>query len=151
MPNPPESGRWDQFKDTKVGRVLRILVLPFILLAARIEILIGLLGKLKYASALISMFVSVGAYTLYWGLPFAVGFVLLLFIHEMGHVIQLRREGIERLGAVLHPLPGCGDRNARDAEARARGGTGGARGPGPRHCGRAGGVRDRRARRTRTC
>lgn len=107
LSDPARPGRWDRFKETKVGRVLRILVLPFVLLAARIEVLIGLLGKLKYASALISMFVSVGAYTLYWGLPFAVGFVLLLFVHEMGHVIQLRREGISASAPFFIPFLGA--------------------------------------------
>ena len=29
-----------------------------------------------------------------FGLPFALGFVALLFVHEMGHYIQLRREGV---------------------------------------------------------
>ena len=44
------------------------------------------------AVAVTSLLVSVGAYALIWGWKFAIGFVVLLFIHEMGHVIALRRE-----------------------------------------------------------
>ena len=41
------------------------------------------------------MLVSVAAYSFVFGLPFAAGFVVLLLVHELGHVIQLRREGIK--------------------------------------------------------
>ena len=30
---------------------------------------------------------------------------MLLFVHEIGHVIQLRREGIKASGADVHPVP----------------------------------------------
>ena len=39
------------------------------------------------------MAVSVVAYATIWGYQFALGFVVLLLVHEMGHVIALRREG----------------------------------------------------------
>ena len=53
------------------------------------------------------MLVSVGAYALIWGWRFAVGFVALLFIHEMGHYIQLRREGVKPSGMVFIPFLGA--------------------------------------------
>src|ERR671932_316148 len=53
------------------------------------------------------MLVSVGAYSLIWGWKFAVGFVALLFVHEMGHVIQLRREGIKASAPVFIPFMGA--------------------------------------------
>src|SRR5207344_106237 len=40
------------------------------------------------------MVISVGAYTLLWGWKFAVLFVLLLFVHEAGHALWMRKEGI---------------------------------------------------------
>ncbi|MGB7589461.1 MAG: site-2 protease family protein [Solirubrobacterales bacterium] len=105
--DPAENGWRTRFKRSRAGRVLRILILPFVLLATRIELLIGFIGKLKYATALLSMFASVGAYTLFWGLPFAAGFVILLFVHEMGHVIQLRREGIKASAPFFIPFLGA--------------------------------------------
>ena len=53
------------------------------------------------------MLVSIAAYSLIWGWKFAVGFVLLLFVHEMGHVIQLRREGIEASAPMFIPFLGA--------------------------------------------
>ena len=53
------------------------------------------------------MIVSVAAYALIWGWKFAIGFVVLLFIHEMGHVIALRREGVEASAPVFIPFMGA--------------------------------------------
>ena len=62
---------------------------------AKLKALIFLLPKIKLFTTAGTMLVSVAAYSLIWGWKFAVGFVLLLFVHEMGHVFQLRREGIK--------------------------------------------------------
>jgi Zn-dependent protease len=51
--------------------------------------------------------VSIVAYSLFWGWRFAVGFVLLLFVHEMGHVIQLRREGLKASAPMFIPFFGA--------------------------------------------
>jgi Zn-dependent protease len=69
--------------------------------------LLLLLTKVKFASTLISGAVSVGAYALIWTWKFALGFVLLLFIHEMGHVWQLRREGIAASAPMFIPFMGA--------------------------------------------
>ena len=83
-------------------------------------IFLGLLALLKWGKALLlllpkakllttsaSMLVSVGAYALIWGWKFGVGFVGLLFIHETGHYIQLRREGVKPTGMVFIPFLGA--------------------------------------------
>jgi Zn-dependent protease len=54
-----------------------------------------------------SMLVSVVAYSFIWGWKFAFGFVLLLLVHEMGHVIQLRREGIPASAPMFIPFMGA--------------------------------------------
>ena len=53
------------------------------------------------------MLVSVAAYALFWGWTFAVGFVVLLLVHEMGHVIALRREGIKASAPMFIPFLGA--------------------------------------------
>ncbi len=78
-----------------------------ILLATKGKALLLLLPKLKVFTTSASMLVSIGAYTLIWGLPFAVGFVVLLLVHEMGHVFQLRREGIEASAPMFIPFLGA--------------------------------------------
>ncbi|HYM55812.1 MAG TPA: hypothetical protein VES97_10645, partial [Solirubrobacteraceae bacterium] len=45
------------------------------------------LPKLKLLTTAGTALVSVAAYSLFWGWTFALGFVVLLFVHEMGHVI----------------------------------------------------------------
>jgi Zn-dependent protease len=66
-----------------------------------------ILPKAKVLTTSLSMLVSVGAYALIWGWKFAVGFVALLFVHEMGHYIQLRREGVKPSGMVFIPFLGA--------------------------------------------
>ncbi len=69
--------------------------------------LLLLLPKAKLLTTSASMLVSVGAYALIWGWKFAVGFVALLFVHELGHYIQLRREGVKPSGMVFIPFLGA--------------------------------------------
>ena len=64
-----------------------------------------LLGLTK-AKTLLSMFAFFGVYWSMYGWPFALGLVLTIYIHEMGHVYVLRKLGIES-GAPLF-IPGLG-------------------------------------------
>jgi Zn-dependent protease len=97
-------------------------------LAGSLKGLLLLLPKLKILTTSGSMLVSVAAYSLLWGWKFAVGFVLLLLVHEMGHVIQLRREGIPASAPLFIPFMGAvvGARSlGDDAAAEARVGLAG--------------------------
>jgi Zn-dependent protease len=66
-----------------------------------------LLPKIKVLATAATALVSVGAYSLLWGWQFAAGFVVLIFIHEMGHVIALRREGIKASAPMFIPFLGA--------------------------------------------
>jgi Zn-dependent protease len=74
---------------------------------AKLKVLIFVLLKLKFLVAAGTALVSVGAYSLLFGWPFATGFVALLFVHEMGHVVQLRREGIKASAPMFVPFLGA--------------------------------------------
>jgi Zn-dependent protease len=74
---------------------------------AKAKSLLLLLPKLKLLATFGSAFVSIAAYALLWGWPFAAGFVALLFLHELGHVIQLRREGIRASAPMFIPFLGA--------------------------------------------
>jgi Zn-dependent protease len=67
-------------------------------------LLFGVLLKFKFA---FSFLLAIGAYALLWGWEFGVGFVVLLAIHEMGHVIQLRREGVPASAPMFIPFLGA--------------------------------------------
>src|SRR4051812_12778552 len=72
--------------------------------AGKAKALLLVLPKLKLLSTGGTMLLSVAAYALLWGWRFAVGFVALLFVHEMGHYIQMRREGVRPGGVLFIPL-----------------------------------------------
>jgi Zn-dependent protease len=96
--------------------------------AAKLKGALLLLPKLKLFSTSASMLVSIGAYALIWGFQFAVGFVLLLLLHEMGHVFQLRREGVKASAPMFIPFLGAvimAKELGRDAAAEARVGLAG--------------------------
>jgi Zn-dependent protease len=86
-----------------IGAVLLVIAK----LGAKLKALVFLLPKIKLFTTASTMLVSVAAYSLIWGWRFAVGFVALLFVHEMGHWIQLRREGIKASAPLFIPFLGA--------------------------------------------
>ena len=101
------------------------LILKF---GAKLKGLALLLPKAKLLTTSGTMLVSVAAYALIWTWKFAIGFVLLLLIHELGHVFQLRREGIKASAPVFIPFLGAAvaaKSLGKDAAAEARVGLAG--------------------------
>jgi Zn-dependent protease len=91
-------------------RILRKLATPFVLLGAlflKFKFLFLAIFKIKLFTTAGTMLVSVGAYALLWGWQFGVGFVALLFIHEMGHVLEARRQGIPVSAPMFIPFLGA--------------------------------------------
>ena len=64
-----------------------------------------LLGLTK-ASTFVSMFAFFGVYWSVYGWPLALGLVVTIYIHEMGHVAMLRRLGIDSSAPLF--IPGMG-------------------------------------------
>src|SRR5439155_143942 len=64
-----------------------------------------LLGLTK-ASTLFTMLLSAGVYWAAWGWKFALGVVLSIYVHEMGHVQALQRYGIKATAPMF--IPGVG-------------------------------------------
>jgi Zn-dependent protease len=88
-------------------RTLGPAVAAIVAFLAKFKAILLLLPKLKLLTTSGTMLVSIAAYTVIWGLPFAVGFVVLLLVHEMGHVFQLRREGIKASAPMFIPFMGA--------------------------------------------
>ena len=65
-----------------------------------------LLTGLTQSSTLLSMLAAMGVYWTIWGWKFAVGFVLQIYVHEMGHVAALVRLGIRASAPMF--IPGIG-------------------------------------------
>ena len=88
------------------GPIAAALVLGFQWLL-KLKFLFFALAKFSFVTTALTMVVSVGAYTLLWGWPFAALFVLLLFVHELGHALWLRKEGIPAGMPVFIPFLGA--------------------------------------------
>lgn len=107
IPEPPTAEELD--KERKRSRLKKFggLLIPLVLLATKAKGVLLAATKIKAVTTLGTMFISIAAYALAFGWSFAVGFVLLIFVHEMGHVIQLRREGVEASAPVFIPFVGA--------------------------------------------
>ena len=91
----------------RIGGVAVAVGLILAKLGGKAKLILVALPKLKLFSTSASMLVSIVAYQLIFGWAFAVGFVLLLLLHELGHVIQLRREGVEASAPMFIPFLGA--------------------------------------------
>jgi len=86
-------------------------------LATLFAVLLLALGKLKFIfvflkmgkffGTLLSMIVTIGLYASMFGWRYAVGFVLLIFIHEMGHYIAAKEIGLNVSAPILIPFVGA--------------------------------------------
>ena len=83
---------------------LRRLAGPFIALGALVLKFGGVLLKFKF---LFSIFVSAAFYVWFGGWWFGIGLVLLLFVHEMGHVFEAKRQGLPVSAPLFIPFLGA--------------------------------------------
>jgi Zn-dependent protease len=70
----------------------------------------GAIALAKFSFILVkfgSIFIAVGAYALIWGWKFGVGVVLLILLHELGHYIEAKREGLNPKLPVFIPFLGA--------------------------------------------
>jgi Zn-dependent protease len=69
------------------------------------------LAKLKFLLPVLktggSMIFMIWVYAMFWGVWFAVGFVLLIFVHECGHLIAAKRIGLKVGAPVFIPFMGA--------------------------------------------
>jgi Zn-dependent protease len=92
---------------TGLRDLLRKIAAPFVGLGVLLLKFGGILLKLKVLTTAGSMLVSIAAYAWIWGWQFAVGFVLLIFVHELGHVLELRRQGVPASAPLFIPFLGA--------------------------------------------
>jgi Zn-dependent protease len=104
VPEVPSTGAWKWI--AVLGPAALVLwKFKFLLVAVLSKGKLLLLGLTKM-STLASMFLAVGVYWTQWGLWFALGLVVSIYIHEMGHVAALRRYGIAASAPMF--IPGLG-------------------------------------------
>jgi Zn-dependent protease len=100
----PTKGRWKWLG--ALGTLgLLLWKIKFVLLALASKGKLLFLGLTK-ASTFFSMLLAFGVYWTAWGMWFAAGLVLSIYVHEMGHVAALRRYGIAASAPMF--IPGVG-------------------------------------------
>ncbi|OLC02906.1 MAG: hypothetical protein E6I12_12630 [Chloroflexi bacterium] len=67
-----------------------------------------LVVKVPALATLLTGVVSVWAYTLLFPWQVAIGLVVLIFVHEMGHVLEIRRQGLAATAPIFLPFLGAG-------------------------------------------
>ncbi len=100
---PPKRERTGLFG---VIAAVGVLVLKF---GAKLKFLLGPILKLfplilKTGG---TMLISIGVYASMWGWKYAVGFVLLIFVHECGHLIAAKKFGLKVGAPVFIPFMGA--------------------------------------------
>jgi Zn-dependent protease len=84
-----------------------------VLLAKFKWVILGLLGKgkvllvgLAQAKTFLSMGIALAVYASFYGWRFGLGLIASIYVHEMGHVVWLRRYGIAATAPMF--IPGFG-------------------------------------------
>jgi Zn-dependent protease len=77
------------------------------LLLWKLKFVVAAIFKFKLFTVAGSMLVSIAAYALLWGWQFAIGFVLLLLVHELGHVLEAKRQGLPVSAPLFIPFLGA--------------------------------------------
>jgi Zn-dependent protease len=91
----------------EIGRKLWAPIAAVGVLFWKLKFIFAAVFKFKLFTVAGSMLVSIGAYALLWGWQFAVGFVVLLLVHEMGHVFEARRQGLPVSAPMFIPFLGA--------------------------------------------
>jgi Zn-dependent protease len=107
VPRPHMPGGRLPRKDSFLKRRVAPMGAALVALLAKLKAILLLLPKVKVLASAGTMLVSIAAYSFVFGWPFAVGFVALLLVHELGHVIQLRREGLRASLPMFIPFMGA--------------------------------------------
>ena len=75
--------------------------------ATKFKFLLAAVKGLPFLTTGLTAIVSIGAYAWAFGWQFGVGLVALIFIHEMGHVLALRRYGVKASAPIFIPFLGA--------------------------------------------
>ena len=75
-------------------------------------VILKFLAKIKFILPILlktggSMLITIGVYAMVWGWKFAVGFVLLLMLHECGHLIVAKKFGLKVSAPMFIPFVGA--------------------------------------------
>lgn len=94
-------------KKSKGWQRLGWLGIMLVAIGGKLKALLPLLKLGKFGGTLITTAVSVGAYALIYPWQFALGLVIMIFIHEMGHVVAAKQKGLPVSAPSFIPFLGA--------------------------------------------
>lgn len=94
-------------RDHWLKRVLGPVGAILLFVATKLKFVLAALKGVKFLGTGFTALLSIGAYALFFPWQFAVGLVVLIFIHEMGHVVVLRRYGVRATAPIFIPFMGA--------------------------------------------
>ncbi|MGQ9558165.1 MAG: site-2 protease family protein [Desulfurispora sp.] len=98
---------WSKIKRSRAYKILAPILFLLALAGKVLKPLLVVLKLSKLGGTFISMLSTVVVYALFWGWKFALGFVLLILVHENGHMLVARREGLPVSNPVFIPFVGA--------------------------------------------
>ena len=107
---PYDAPDWSPVEREQRFRILRKLAAPFVFLGLlfwKAKFVLVAIFKFKVFTTSASMLVSLAAYAWIWGWRFAIGFIALLFVHELGHYIEAKRQGLDVGAPIFIPFLGA--------------------------------------------
>jgi len=99
-PLPPPARGHAREKAAGIGAVLLAVI-------AKAKTVFLFLAQFKFLASGLTLAASIWTWSWIFGWPFATGFVLLIFVHEMGHVLSLRSKGISASVPIFIPFVGA--------------------------------------------
>ncbi len=100
-----KKGIWGAF--AVIGAILAKFKVVIFLIFAKLKFILIALKLGKFASTLVSMLFMIVIYAQMYGWAYGLGFVLLLFAHEMGHYIVAKKINMNVSGPVFIPFVGA--------------------------------------------
>ena len=89
------------------GGLIGTLLAALVFLGSKAGYIFSALKGVKFIGTGATALLSIGSYALLFNWQFGVGLVALLFIHEMGHVLALRRYGVRATAPIFIPFMGA--------------------------------------------
>lgn len=111
--NPVESSSTNSNEAPSAGNTpksktgIAALLAALVLLLSKLKFVLVFLKLGKFFGTALSMLITIGFYASMFGWRYALGFVLLIFIHEMGHYVTAKEIGLNVSAPIFIPFVGA--------------------------------------------
>jgi len=94
-------------EQSRVRRLLAPIITALVFVGTKLKFLLLTIKAVPFLTTGFTALLSLGAYASIFGWQIALGLIVLLFVHEMGHVVVLRHYGVKATAPVFIPFLGA--------------------------------------------